>query len=308
MILISLVFCLTANNCCVSSDSNALAKELKTIEKGIPLPYHQDLALFVDKHEKKALPETFLDCETFIELGLRDRKMPTELKYLPVALTEMRTDYQQNDRYGIWALPTLVALHYGLAIDESQDERFSVGASTKVALDYLADLYAKYGDWWQAILAYSNSPNALQHAASRSNSPLEVWDYYDQQLIPNTSIICDFIACVVVYHDHERRASGVGFVSDEQAPVAKKAAIALPTEKKEEPKTVVTQQEEPQPTTPEIPRNAKVIKYKVKKGDTLSHIAKKYHVTISDLVEWNHLETDLIRDGQELIIIKEKKP
>ena len=55
----------------------------------------------------------------------------------------------------------------------------------------------------------------------------------------------------------------------------------------------------------EIPKNA--FKYKVKKGNTLSHIAQRYHVTVSELMEWNHLETDLIQEGQELYIIRKKK-
>ena len=51
-------------------------------------------------------------------------------------------------------------------------------------------------------------------------------------------------------------------------------------------------------------KNEKITTYKVKKGDTLTRIAKKHSVTISDIVEWNHLESDLIREGQELIIKK----
>ena len=60
MILLSMVFCLTANNCCVSSDSNAISKGLKTMEKEIPLPYHRDLVKSVEKYKKEELPEDAL--------------------------------------------------------------------------------------------------------------------------------------------------------------------------------------------------------------------------------------------------------
>ena len=305
MILISLVFCVTANNCCVSSDSKALAKELKTIEKEIPLPYHHELSPFVDKYQKKALPELFLDCETFIEEELKNRQIPMELKYLPIALSQMQPYFEQEDRCGIWALPTLVGLHYGLVIDESHDERFSIEASTYAALDYLIELHDKYNDWWQAILAYSNSANALQHATSKSEVPLKIWDYYEQKLVPDIDIIGDYIACVVVYNDHERKETRATVPVIEMPQIERNTTVGTSV-KKEEPKTT-PKQEEPKPETVTIPKNTRIIKYKVKKGDTLSHIAKKYRVTISDIVEWNHLETDLIRDGQELIIIKEKK-
>jgi 3D (Asp-Asp-Asp) domain-containing protein len=38
--------------------------------------------------------------------------------------------------------------------------------------------------------------------------------------------------------------------------------------------------------------------YKVKSGDSLSKISKKYHVSISQLKQWNHLTSDLIRVNQ----------
>jgi LysM repeat protein len=40
--------------------------------------------------------------------------------------------------------------------------------------------------------------------------------------------------------------------------------------------------------------------YKVSKGDTLSTIAKKHGVDVTDLRRWNHLKNDRIRLGQVL--------
>ncbi|MED1202155.1 3D domain-containing protein [Heyndrickxia acidicola] len=38
--------------------------------------------------------------------------------------------------------------------------------------------------------------------------------------------------------------------------------------------------------------------YKVKSGDSLSKISKKYHVSISHLKQWNHLNSDMIKVNQ----------
>ncbi|MCQ2272695.1 MAG: NlpC/P60 family protein [Bacteroidales bacterium] len=47
------------------------------------------------------------------------------------------------------------------------------------------------------------------------------------------------------------------------------------------------------------------IKYhKVKKGETLSSISRKYHTTVANLKKWNKLRSDLIREGQRLIVHK----
>lgn len=42
--------------------------------------------------------------------------------------------------------------------------------------------------------------------------------------------------------------------------------------------------------------------YKVKPGDTLSGIAKKFRVTVKQLKAWNGLKSDMIREGQKLRI------
>ena len=44
------------------------------------------------------------------------------------------------------------------------------------------------------------------------------------------------------------------------------------------------------------------VKYKVKKGDTLSKIAKKYGTTVEKIKKLNHLKSDMIHEGQVLIV------
>ncbi|MDD3077888.1 MAG: transglycosylase SLT domain-containing protein [Paludibacter sp.] len=57
--------------------------------------------------------------------------------------------------------------------------------------------------------------------------------------------------------------------------------------------------------TPAAPGGSgRVIYYKVKKGETLSHVAIKYGVSITKLKKWNNLKSSKIRIGQRLKIIK----
>jgi len=50
-------------------------------------------------------------------------------------------------------------------------------------------------------------------------------------------------------------------------------------------------------------RTKKNTRYTVKKGDSLSTIAKRYHVTVTQLKQWNHLnKAGLIRLNQQLIV------
>ena len=44
------------------------------------------------------------------------------------------------------------------------------------------------------------------------------------------------------------------------------------------------------------------IRYLIKNGDTLGSIARRYHVTVSNLKKWNNLKSDSIRAGRYLTI------
>jgi len=44
--------------------------------------------------------------------------------------------------------------------------------------------------------------------------------------------------------------------------------------------------------------------YRVKRGDTLKRIARKFGVTVRDLKRWNRLRSNRIRPGQRLIVFK----
>ena len=44
--------------------------------------------------------------------------------------------------------------------------------------------------------------------------------------------------------------------------------------------------------------------YKIKRGDTLGGIAKKFHCSVKQIKQWNGLKNDNIREGKKLKICK----
>ena len=204
-IIIAGLLALVGEACARNSDSTAIEHRLsKLATKALPLPYDDVLVSKIKSFQTKPLSADFLKYDSVFLAELNKRNMPESIQYLPVALSAMQRHYTNGDRCGVWAMPTLVALRYGLELDENQDERFSVEASTKAALDYLCDLYGQYQNWWFCILAYTNSPTALHHALMRSDKYLDLWDLYHQNLLPNASIIPDFMACFYVYSSEDR--------------------------------------------------------------------------------------------------------
>ena len=280
------------------------------MEKGIPLPYHEALQASVKQCEEESVPCNFEQYSTFIEAELNSRSMPLEMKYLPFALSKMNPNFRDGDRRGYWALPTLVGLRYGLNIDNKDDERLDLEASTRASLDYLAELNAKYHNWWLSILAFTNSPNALHHALILSDNIPELWDFHEENLLPNTQVINKLIAYIYLGNEkqiafsapiqpivpaprlQEPEAQPIAVVP-EQNQSAETQQQQITTPKQHTKKTQSTQTTKP---------DQNIIYYTVKKGDNLYRIGLKYNVTVDDLKTWNNLKSDLIRDGQKLII------
>ena len=297
------LFCLVAHNCCVSSDSDKLTQGLKKTEKSIPLPYHDGLEKTIQDFSSKPFSNQFLTYSALIDTALSQRNMPAELRYLPLALSGMRRNYRQGDRCGVWQLPTLTAMHYGLTIDEIRDERIDVEASTYAALDCLNDLYQQYNDWWYSILAYTNSPVALQHALIRHGETPELWDFHEQNLLPNPEVIPNFIACVYLGDEGQLKFGEVAdpVITKVLEPVERPTTTVKDTTTKDT--TTINKQANNKKTT-DSSKNSGTKKYTVKKGDNLTRIAAKHRVTISDLMTWNNLKSDKIMEGQTLIIKK----
>jgi hypothetical protein len=49
------------------------------------------------------------------------------------------------------------------------------------------------------------------------------------------------------------------------------------------------------------------VMHKIKKNESLSVIAKKYHVTVAQLRTWNHLQSNLIHTGKYLLVYCDPK-
>ncbi|MEG2071296.1 MAG: LysM peptidoglycan-binding domain-containing protein, partial [Bacteroidales bacterium] len=67
--------------------------------------------------------------------------------------------------------------------------------------------------------------------------------------------------------------------------------------------TVATQELTPSivatPSTPKAPASSKVY-YKVRRGDTLSHIAIKYRTSVTKIKKLNGIRSDFINEGQRI--------
>lgn len=111
---------------------------------------------------------------------LADHGLPTELKYLAVIESRLRTGaVSWAGAVGPWQFMAETARGYGLKVTRTRDDRRDYFKSTHAAAKYLKFLFNEFGDWLLVIAAYNGGPGVVYNAIKKSKSR-NFWDlqYY----------------------------------------------------------------------------------------------------------------------------------
>jgi membrane-bound lytic murein transglycosylase D len=99
----------------------------------------------------------------FIRRQLRERGMPEDLFYLAMIESGLSTRaYSHAHAAGIWQFIAETGRRYGLEVSAYVDERRDPIKSTTAALDYLSDLYDRFGSWYLAAAGYNSGENRVE--------------------------------------------------------------------------------------------------------------------------------------------------
>lgn len=132
-----------------------------------------------------ALKESGKRYFNIIESALEKRNLPTELKYLAVIESELKTAATSvKGAAGPWQLMPQTARDLGLRVNGRIDERRDYFKSTYAAARYLAYLYDLYEDWLLVIAAYNGGPGKVNTAIKKSGSR-NFWEL--QNYLPSES-------------------------------------------------------------------------------------------------------------------------
>lgn len=98
--------------------------------------------------------------------ALEQRGMPTELALLPwVESAYLVKAVSSKKAAGLWQFMPKTGQSFGLAQNAWVDERYDVVKATNAAIDYLASLYRQQNnDWHLALAAYNWGPTAVSKA------------------------------------------------------------------------------------------------------------------------------------------------
>jgi membrane-bound lytic murein transglycosylase D len=272
---------------------------------------------------------------------LRSRGLPPSLAFLPI----VESWYNPRavswvGAAGLWQFMPSTARGMGLKVDRLVDERRDPFRSTPMALAYLSDLHGQFDSWFLALAAYNGGPGRMDRILRRY-APGEIthdglfMEVLDQLPRETRDFVPRFLAAARI----ARNPASYGFddvvlddplrfdeveVPDATSLDVVARAAQIDQELVEElnpqllrgftPAGVSTKLRLPEgvgdrfaQAYAEIPREERVtfLEHSVTQGETLTHIARQYGVTVADLTAANpRIRPRRMQIGQRVVVPK----
>ncbi len=270
----------------------------------------------------------------YISNEVQRRGLPSELALLPIVESAFNPRaYSVKGAVGLWQFMPATARDYGLSRNWWYEGRRDIVRSTGAALDHLYYLKLIFNDWQLALAAYNAGEykvkRSMQHNARRKRSThyefldlaTETREYVPKLIalrnivsnpqkfnieLPAMSTKLNFETIEFPFQvDFSVLAKATGIDQTEIAmlnPAFRRKStppdghyqLLIPTDKVD---SVMAWKANTLPSQAVVSSE-----HIIEPGDTLSAIAVRYGVKVSDLMSVNSLESDVIRIGQALRI------
>lgn len=262
---------------------------------------------------------------------LHEEGVPEELFYLAMIESGFNPHARSYARaVGIWQFIYGTGKAYGLKSSWWYDDRRDPEKSTRAAAKHLKDLYERFNNWYLAIAGYNYSPAKIE----RRMKKYQVEEFWDLPRLPRQTrnYVPTFIAAVHIAKNPE----DYGFYIEPEQPivydtitvkecvdlnvVAECVGNTFKEIKKLNPALIrwCTPPDKefwvlniPKGTRnlfvenySKIPDDKKFtyIHHRIRRGETLSEIARKYGINIWEIKRFNKIRGTLIREGHYLVI------
>jgi hypothetical protein len=270
------------------------------------------------------------------------QNLPTDLKYVAVVESALRPhSVSTKGAVGFWQMMAFTGRKYGLTINSRIDERRNFTASSRAALKYLRALHDQFSSWALACAAYNMGERGLAAAIDSQGQT----DFYRLYLPLETQrFIFKILAAKLILTAPERfgfhltpgdiyppfkakrvevdcpRDIHMSVVAEAAGTYYKKmkdlnpqirgAFLAEGRHRLMVPEAGAgTFAERLLQAARQVPEEGVPHVYRVKSGDSLSVIASRFDVRLSDILRWNGLDSrKVIVPGQTLVIYGGKTP
>ncbi len=289
------------------------------------------------KHEKY-LDRVVERAEPFIHYIVNEveaRGLPTELALLPIVESAFQPfAYSHGRAAGIWQFIPSTGRLYGLKQNWWYDGRRDVYASTQAALKYLEKLNKEFdGDWLHALAAYNSGSGTVQRAIRKNKRRHRRTDFWHlslpketQAYVPKLLALKRLVQNPSKYNISLRCIEDIPYFS--AVNIGSQIDLALASELADlDLETLyhlnpgfnrwatdpygphrllvpVDNAEQLQQGLKNLPAGERIRwkRHKIRPGETLSHIADRYSISVTNLKRVNNLRSNNIRAGKHLLI------
>ncbi len=313
----------------------------KSVSHDLPLTVNDTVLSFLNFFQTprgRAIVETGLRragrYREMIGRTLREEGVPQDLIFLAQAESAFQPQaLSRAGARGMWQFLAWRGQEYGLQRTWWVDERQDPEKATRAAARHLRDLYSQFGDWYLAMAAYNCGPGNVQKAVERTGYA-DFWELYKRNVLPTQTK--NYVPIILALTLIAKDAAHYNIQVDPDAPVpADIVKPGRPIDLRLVAETIDADVETLRslnpsllrlatPTNPEfamrlpqgtakrffaeiaaIPPDKWVSwrRHRVESGETLTAIAKRYHVTAVAIAEANNLERGAaLEPGQKLTI------
>lgn len=262
---------------------------------------------------------------------LKEAGIPEELAWLPLVESGFKILALSRARaLGLWQFIPSTGYKFGLSRDEWIDERMDVEKSTKAAIAYLKELHGMFGDWLTVLAAYNCGEGRVLRVISRQHINYfdRFWDLYNQLPNETARYVPRFLATLHIIKNPQKYGIDLGNTFDKQVDydvikvnkTMKLQDIAAKIEAPEETLNLLNSElrhkitpdkeyylkipvnyvakfnlvidEIPESEKPKLTSGRMVfIKHRVKKGETIVSLAKRYKMSTSAVASCNRINT-----------------
>jgi membrane-bound lytic murein transglycosylase D len=192
-----------SRNIVVNGNHNAIPRELnKNIQK--------EIRLFTTGGEKRFFIESYRRSGKYRPMILKKLAaagLPAELSWLPLIESGFKVKALSRARaLGLWQFIPSTGYKFGLKRDQYIDERIDFEKSTDAAIAYLKELHSIFGDWSTVLAAYNCGEGRVLHVIRTQNIKYldDFWDLFGRLPYETARYVPRFLAALHIIENLDK--------------------------------------------------------------------------------------------------------
>lgn len=169
-----------------------------------------EINLFTTGREKAFFQQAYYRAGKFrpyIVKAFKEAGLPEELSWLPLIESGFKVTALSKARaLGLWQFIPSTGYKFGLKRDKFIDERIDPYKSTEAAIAYLKALHGMFGDWSTVLAAYNCGEGRVLHVIGRQNINYldNFWDLYERLPVETARYVPRFLATLHIVNHPEK--------------------------------------------------------------------------------------------------------